>query len=194
MLYLRIHMHVCILPSPIYAQICTACARIGMRILRLVGSLKLWVSFAEYSLFYRALLQKRPLILRSLLIIATLYARCAYPPRLYMHAYICRYRIICITHTYTCSHYRTTFTLCMLIYIYTYSIMYVWLPVYANDYLYMHIDRKNLPPPGGFLSINMITCICTYSFIYLAHAYIFLYSIMYVMHTCLCTHLIDTCM
>ena len=150
MLYLRIHMYVCILPSPIYAHICTACARIGMRILRLVGSLKLWVSFAEYSLFYRALLQKRPLISRSLLIIATLYARCAYPPRLYMHAYICRYRIICITHTYTCSHYRTTFTLCMLIYIYTYSIMYVWLPVYANDYLYMHIDRKNLPPPGGF--------------------------------------------
>jgi len=30
--------------------------------LRLVGSLKLWVSFAEYSLFYRALLQKRPII------------------------------------------------------------------------------------------------------------------------------------
>jgi len=30
--------------------------------LRLVGSLKLYVSFAEYSLFYRALLQKRPAI------------------------------------------------------------------------------------------------------------------------------------
>jgi len=30
--------------------------------LRLVGSLKLYVSFAEYSLFYRALLQKRPII------------------------------------------------------------------------------------------------------------------------------------
>jgi len=29
--------------------------------LRLVGSLKLQVSFAEYSLFYRALLQKRPM-------------------------------------------------------------------------------------------------------------------------------------
>ena len=28
---------------------------------RLVGSLKLQVSFAEYSLFYRALLQKRPI-------------------------------------------------------------------------------------------------------------------------------------
>ena len=36
--------------------------------LRLVGSLKLQVSFAEYSLFYRALLHKRPIILRSLLI------------------------------------------------------------------------------------------------------------------------------
>jgi len=41
--------------------------------LRLVGSLQLQVSFAEYSLFYRALLQKRPIILRSLLIVATPY-------------------------------------------------------------------------------------------------------------------------
>jgi len=39
--------------------------------LRLVGSLKLWVSFAEYSLFCRALLQKRRKIWRSLLIVAT---------------------------------------------------------------------------------------------------------------------------
>ena len=38
-----------------------------------VGSLKLQVSFAEYSLFYRALLQKRPIIIRSLLIVATPY-------------------------------------------------------------------------------------------------------------------------
>jgi len=41
--------------------------------LRLVGSLKLQVSFTEYRLFYRALLQKRPTILRSLLIVATPY-------------------------------------------------------------------------------------------------------------------------
>jgi len=39
--------------------------------LQLVGSLKLQVSFAEYSLVYRALLQERPIILRSLLIVAT---------------------------------------------------------------------------------------------------------------------------
>ena len=41
--------------------------------LRLVGSLKSQVSFAEYRLFYRTLLQKRPIILRSLLIVATPY-------------------------------------------------------------------------------------------------------------------------
>jgi len=44
-----------------------------MRWLRLVGSLKLYVSFAEHSLFYRALLQKRRILLRSLLIVATPY-------------------------------------------------------------------------------------------------------------------------
>jgi len=41
--------------------------------LRPVSSLKLQVSFAEYRLFYRALLQKRPVILRSSLIVATQY-------------------------------------------------------------------------------------------------------------------------
>ena len=46
--------------------------------LRLVGSLKLLVSFAEYCLFYRALLQKRPTVLRSLRIVATPYKRFPY--------------------------------------------------------------------------------------------------------------------
>jgi len=41
--------------------------------LRLLGSSKLQVSSAEYRLFYRALLQKRPINLRSLLIVATPY-------------------------------------------------------------------------------------------------------------------------
>jgi len=45
--------------------------RLGMGWLRLVGSLKLQVSCAEYHLFYRDLLQKRPIIWRSLQIVAT---------------------------------------------------------------------------------------------------------------------------
>ena len=36
-----------------------------------VSSLKIYVSFAEYSLFYNALLQKRPMFWGSLLIVAT---------------------------------------------------------------------------------------------------------------------------
>jgi len=39
--------------------------------LRLVGSLKLQVSFADYSRFYRALLQKRSTILRRLRMVGT---------------------------------------------------------------------------------------------------------------------------
>ena len=42
-----------------------------LQMLRFVGVLKLWVSFAENHLFYRALLQKRPITWRSLLIVAT---------------------------------------------------------------------------------------------------------------------------
>jgi len=41
--------------------------------LRLVGSFKFQVSFAEYRVFYRSFLQKRPIILRSLLVVATPY-------------------------------------------------------------------------------------------------------------------------
>ena len=41
--------------------------------LRLVGSIQLLVSFAEYCLFYRTLLQKRPIILSILLTKATPY-------------------------------------------------------------------------------------------------------------------------
>jgi len=44
--------------------------------LRLVGSLKLYVSLENIGLFYRALLQKRPILSRSILIVATpLYQR-----------------------------------------------------------------------------------------------------------------------
>ena len=51
----------------------------GMGWLWLVGSFKLHVSFAEYSLVYRARLQKRPVILRSLRIVATPYLSSAMP-------------------------------------------------------------------------------------------------------------------
>jgi len=49
---------------------------VDMGWLWLVGSLKIQVAFAEYSLFYRALLQKRPVFLGSLRIVASSYVVC----------------------------------------------------------------------------------------------------------------------
>ena len=46
---------------------------VGMGWLRLVGSFQLQVCIGEYSLCNRALLQKKPIILRRLLTVATLY-------------------------------------------------------------------------------------------------------------------------
>jgi len=81
------------------------------RWLRLVGSLKSHVSFAEYCLFYRTLLQKRPTISRSLLIGAT--------PYVHIHVYsVC----ICIY----------THILCVYVYMYTYIVcVYVYVHVYC---------------------------------------------------------------
>ena len=64
----RVFACVCVL---MYIHMCTILVPMGW--LRLVGSLKLQVSFAEYRLFHRALLQKRPIILWSLLHVATPY-------------------------------------------------------------------------------------------------------------------------
>ena len=78
LLYGSLHIYACRckvkhLVSCIRLFIYMECIRlfICMRWLRLVGSLKFQVSFAEYRLFNRALLQKRPIILRSLLLEAT---------------------------------------------------------------------------------------------------------------------------
>jgi len=62
--------------------------------LRVVGSLKLQVSFAEYSLFYRALLQKRHIILRSLLIAATPYVKI--DMRKFVSVYVCASVCVCV--------------------------------------------------------------------------------------------------
>ena len=55
--------------------------------LQRVGSLKLQVFFAEYRVFYRALLQKRPMILRRLIIVATLYNTCVHTYNTCVHTY-----------------------------------------------------------------------------------------------------------
>jgi len=47
------------------------CMNVGTMNVYMNVGIKLQVTFAEYHLFYRSLLQERPIILRSLLIVAT---------------------------------------------------------------------------------------------------------------------------
>ena len=68
--------------------------------LRLVGSLKLQVSFEEYSLLYKALLQKRRLIVRSLHIEATPYAVVTVPICPVKGAGRGNYLLVCDIHLY----------------------------------------------------------------------------------------------
>jgi len=76
--FVRVHfLSMCMLLSLCLMNVC-------MGWLRLVGSLKIQVTFAKYSLFYKALSQKRPIILRSLLIVAT-----PYPFAIIAHATCC---------------------------------------------------------------------------------------------------------
>ena len=70
---LRLYIRTCMLPSCVTRA---GLADNAMGWLRLVGPIKLQVSFAEYHLFYRAFLQKRPIILRSLLHVATPHIYC----------------------------------------------------------------------------------------------------------------------
>ena len=60
---------------------------VAMGWLRLVGSLKSQVSFAKEPYKRDDILQKRPMILRSLLIVATPYVNCI--PNVYIHVEGC---------------------------------------------------------------------------------------------------------
>ena len=73
----------CILRAA-FMHIDDMCMLIGdMEWLRSVGSINLYVSFAEYCLLYRPLLQKSPIILSILLTKATPYVYAYYGNSLY---------------------------------------------------------------------------------------------------------------
>ena len=73
----------CILRAA-FMHIDDMCMLIGdMEWLRSVGSINLYVSFAEYCLLYRPLLQKSPIILSILLTKATPYVYAYYVNSLY---------------------------------------------------------------------------------------------------------------
>ena len=111
----------------------------------LVSSLKSQVSFAEYHLFYRALLQKRPKTSRSLLIVATaeLLSR---PSSLRMYIYTHTYKFlgVCIymqLHTYTCTQKIMSVSVYTSIWIYicACTCIYIYMCKCIQAWTYMHI-------------------------------------------------------
>ena len=94
-------------------------------LLRLVGSSNSQVSFAGYSLFYIALLQKRPIILRGLLIAHVVLSNMNCSP------------IFRCTNIYTHTHY-TRICLNMYMYMFIYKYMYVYIHFYVFMYTHTH--------------------------------------------------------
>ena len=132
------------------------CANVNMGWLRLVGSLKLQVSFAEYSLFYRALLQERPIILRSLLIEATPYCH------LHMRAY---HELLIGTST----HVHSTNHLLAFEYVYILEITY-W---------HLHMCTYYNSPIGVWKCVH-----CTNYLLAFEHVYTLLHITYWHLHMC----------
>ena len=86
----------------------------GMGWLRLAGSFKLHVYFAEYSLFYRALLQKRPIVFKEL---------------------TNRSHSICKLDIHICIHGS-------ILYVYIYIYIYVYIRLYSNTYISLHTEKE----------------------------------------------------
>ena len=82
------------------------------RLLKIVGL------FAEYSLFRRVLLQKRPVILRRLLIVATQHVNVSTPVNCVRTTpYLCMSNRSCnVTHTYIYAHICRYVLVCNCVY------------------------------------------------------------------------------
>ena len=104
--------------------------------LRLVGSIKLQVSFAEYSLFYRALLQKGPVILSILLTQAT---PCIHTINVHT---ICIHVNVLHTHqcTYTSMCTQSVYMWIYVLYAYIHTINVQTISIHVDIYFSKHVN------------------------------------------------------
>jgi len=130
--------------------------------LRLAGSLRLQVSFAECSLFYRALLQKRPIILRSLLTEATPYQYISVCIYICIQIYMCAYKYIYIQMLLTLLVY-----VCTHIYAYKYMLLYAYTNIYAYKYIVREYKYVCIQMYCVHTNIYAYTHICMYIQIYM---------------------------
>ena len=106
------------------------------------GSFRLKVSFAKEPYNRDYILQKRPMIWRNLLIVATPYPIEYVKIWIYIYIYVWIY-----AHVYVnkCVHECIYICIYIYIYIYTCTLIYVWICVCVNKYVFIHIyiNRRN---------------------------------------------------
>ena len=113
-IYICIYIHICIyiFTYIVHAHIYTqqpSCGHGTYGGATMSKLLKTYFSFAEYHLFYRALLQKRPMILRSLPVIHSHTISVAFATSIHLYIY---------TIIYVCTN----------IYLQTHVFEYIWQP------------------------------------------------------------------
>jgi len=105
---------------------CSAVTVDGMGWLRSVGSLKSYVSFAKEPYKRDDILQKRPMILRSLLIVATSYVF-----TMYDYAYVCVCTVVCVYLYFISRGY-----MCMIVYnMYSYVCTVACMCIHVHVYM-----------------------------------------------------------
>jgi len=162
------------------------CKLLDMGWLRLVGNLKLQVSIAKEPYKRDYILQKRPIILRSLLIVATAYmyiwGMCMYMYK-YGLQFTCAY-----THMYKqlAGERRSEYgCACSHAYVYTHSRIHIHTCKHTHTYTYLYVCRQLAGVCG---------CLCGRAHVR-AHVYLHIFMYMCIdmylcymcVYICLCT-------
>jgi len=182
------HFHTCT-HTHIYRDNCRYGVAMISRLLSIIGL------FANYRLFYRALLQKRPMILRSLLIVATPYSQHAC---MLVNKYVCLCACVCVfalrynsygTVSYVCVHiYINTYVriyiyiyilkyTCIYIYMCVYIYIYIYVYIYACWYIHVHMSQLRKKLPYAHTVIDTHVCRFTYTHTNISkHTYVHTHS------------------
>jgi len=172
--YFYVQIHITIFKKIKHINIYTS-LRVNMGWLRLVGSLKLWVSFVKEPYKRDYVLQKRPIILRSLIIVATpyVYPHTCVSKYIHVYAYIYIGMIYIYVNIWWISCTHTFICICVHIRICTYTHTHINIQIHLSIDLHMRIHWN--VPVIFHCSACTFVCVCEYAWESArARAYVFL--------------------
>jgi len=185
--------------------------------LRLVGSFKLYVSFAEYCLVYRALFQKRPITQTSLDVcmcmcvctcgyVSALFTLSPYSSDLrYAHKhlrYTHKHHLMCVcmcVHVCVCKRVVQSIAILPEVHVFMNKWIYIYVYAYIYTYIYIYVVHSiasYLRCTYSWINvcIHVYIYICIYIYIYIVHSiavlpevHVFMNKYMHT-HTCVRVH------